>query len=94
MIPELHVVFGAGQVGQPLARLLVLAGKRVRIAKRSSATVPAGSGIVLGDAADPSFCVEAARGATTVSQSKRWSLAKGAQAVANVAKKARREIDQ
>jgi nucleoside-diphosphate-sugar epimerase len=64
--PELHVVFGAGQVGQPLARLLVLAGKRVRIARRSSATVPSGSEIVLGDAANPSFCVEAARGATTV----------------------------
>ena len=28
--------------------------------------VPSGSEIVLGDAADPSFCVEAARGATTV----------------------------
>ena len=66
MTSELHVVFGAGQVGQPLARLLVLAGKRVRIVKRSSAAIPAGSEIVLGDAADPSFCVEAARGASTV----------------------------
>lgn len=66
MTSELHVVFGAGQVGEPLARLLALAGKRVRIARRSSATVPPGSEIVRGDAADPSFCVEAARGATTV----------------------------
>jgi nucleoside-diphosphate-sugar epimerase len=66
MTAELHVVFGAGQVGRPLARLLTLAGKRVRVAKRSSATVPAGSEMVLGDAADRSFCVEAARGATTV----------------------------
>jgi nucleoside-diphosphate-sugar epimerase len=66
MTPELHVVFGAGQVGHPLARRLLEAGKRVRVAKRSAAGVPAGCEIVLGDAADPSFCVEAARGATTV----------------------------
>jgi nucleoside-diphosphate-sugar epimerase len=66
MTPPLHVVFGAGQVGQPLARLLALAGNRVRIARRSSAAVPPGCEVVLGDAADPSFCVEAARGAATV----------------------------
>ena len=66
MTQELHVVFGAGQIGEPLARLLLLAGKRVRIAKRSAATAPPGSEIVLGDATDASFCVEAARGATTV----------------------------
>jgi len=38
----------------------------VRIAKRSSGHVPAGCEVVLGDAADRSFCVEAARGAATV----------------------------
>lgn len=65
-MPELHVVFGAGQVGSPLARLLLQAGLRVRIAKRSSTQVPAGCEIVLGDAADSAFCAEAARGATTV----------------------------
>lgn len=66
MTPEVHVVFGSGQVGHPLARLLPGAGRRVRIAKRSSSHVPAGCEIVLGDAADPSFCMEAARGATSV----------------------------
>src|SRR5579864_9028769 len=44
MTPELHVVFVAGQRGGPLARLLVLATKRVRIVKRSSAAVPAARG--------------------------------------------------
>jgi nucleoside-diphosphate-sugar epimerase len=63
---ELHVVFGAGQVGTPLARLLSQAGRRVRIAKRSSTEAPPGGEIVLGDAADPSFCIKAARGATTI----------------------------
>jgi nucleoside-diphosphate-sugar epimerase len=66
MTSDLHVVFGAGQVGHPLARLLLEAGHRVRIAKRSPADVPAGCEIVLGDATDPSFCVEAARGAATI----------------------------
>jgi len=63
---ELHVIFGAGQVGLPLARRLMDSGLRVRIAKRSSTPVPAGCEIVLGDAADPVFCTEAARGAATV----------------------------
>jgi len=62
----LHVVFGAGQVGYPLAERLLAEGRRVRIAKRSSGHVPAGCEVVLGDAADRSFCVEAARGAATV----------------------------
>ena len=62
----MHVVFGAGQVGYPLAERLLAEGRRVRIAKRSSGHVPAGCEVVLGDAADRSFCVEAARGAATV----------------------------
>jgi len=62
----LHVVFGAGQVGHPLAERLLAEGRRARIAKRSSGHVPAGCEVVLGDAADRSFCVEAARGAATV----------------------------
>jgi nucleoside-diphosphate-sugar epimerase len=66
MTSEWHVLFGAGQVGYPLAERLLAAGKRVRIAKRSSAHVPAGSEVVLGDAADPAFCVTAARGAVTL----------------------------
>jgi nucleoside-diphosphate-sugar epimerase len=66
MDAELHAVFGAGQVGGPLAERLVAAGKRVRVAKRSSAGVPAGCEAVLGDAADRTFCVNAAAGATTI----------------------------
>lgn len=62
----MHVIFGAGQVGRPLAERLLQSGKRVRIAKRSAAGIPAGCDFVLGDAANPSFCVEASRGATTI----------------------------
>jgi nucleoside-diphosphate-sugar epimerase len=64
--PELHVLFGAGQVGHLLAERLLAAGKRVRIAKRSATRVPAGAGLVLGDATDSAFCREAAHGAATV----------------------------
>ena len=63
---ELHVVFGAGQVGHPLAERLLAGGKRVRIARRSSGHVPEGCETVLGDAADTAFCISAARGATAV----------------------------
>jgi nucleoside-diphosphate-sugar epimerase len=66
MSADLHVVFGAGQVGFPLAERLLVDDRRVRIAKRSSGHVPAGCEVALGDAADPAFCVEAARGAATV----------------------------
>lgn len=66
MEPELHVLFGAGQVGDPLARLLLAAGKRVRVAKRTPAGLPEGVEAFAGDAADPAFCDAAARGAATV----------------------------
>jgi nucleoside-diphosphate-sugar epimerase len=66
MTAELHVVFGAGQVGFPLAERLLKAGKRVRIAKRSPSQLPAGCEVARGDAADPTFCTEAARGASVV----------------------------
>src|SRR5262245_50685796 len=66
MNPELHVVFGAGQVGCPLAQRLLAAGKRVRVAKRSEGHVPPGCELVLGDAADAAFCQEAAREASAV----------------------------
>jgi nucleoside-diphosphate-sugar epimerase len=66
MTADLHVVFGAGQVGVPLAERLLAQGRRVRIVKRSSASVPAGCEVVLGDAADQAFCVAAARGAASV----------------------------
>jgi nucleoside-diphosphate-sugar epimerase len=63
---ELHVVFGAGQVGAPLATILMSAGKRVRIVKRSPAGVPPGAEVVAGDAADPAFCARAAEGAAAI----------------------------
>ncbi len=66
MTPELHVVFGAGQVGYPLAERLLAAGKRVRVAKRSSGHLPAGCEVALGDAVDSTFCAEAAHGAAVV----------------------------
>jgi len=66
MSAELHVVFGAGQVGYPLAERLLAAGKRVRIARRSAAQVPAGCEVMLGDASERTFCVNAASGAATV----------------------------
>src|SRR5918994_1220212 len=67
MSGDLHVVFGAGQVGFPLAERLLASGTRVRIVKRSPGHAPTGSEIVLGDAADATFCAEAARGAAVVS---------------------------
>jgi len=66
MAEELHVLFGGGQVGLPLARILLGRGKRVRIAKRSAGELPEGVELVQGDATDLNFCVEAARGASTV----------------------------
>ena len=66
MASDLHVVFGAGQVGLRLAGRLVEAGKRVRVVKRSRAALPEGCEVTLGDAADRGFCAEAARGAAVV----------------------------
>jgi len=66
MNTELHVIFGAGQVGRPLARLLLDAGKRVRIAKRSSGEVLPGPEVIQGDAANQAFCIQTAQGAATV----------------------------
>jgi nucleoside-diphosphate-sugar epimerase len=59
------VIFGGGQVGQPLARMLLNGGNRVRIVKRSPGT-PEGVELTQGDATDPNFCIEAARGASSV----------------------------
>ena len=66
MPDELHVVFGAGQVGAQLARKLAASGKRVRVAKRTAQALDGGVEVVLGDALDASFCERAVRGAATV----------------------------
>jgi len=66
MKKELHVVFGAGQVGLMLAEILLTAGKRVRMVKRNRGEVPAGSELMLGDATDVIFCRKACADATVV----------------------------
>jgi nucleoside-diphosphate-sugar epimerase len=66
MNDELHVVFGAGQVGFRLAERLIDAGKRVRIVKRTRIELPAGCEVTLGDAADAKVCADAAKGAAVV----------------------------
>jgi nucleoside-diphosphate-sugar epimerase len=66
MPDDLHVIFGAGQVGTYLARRLLTSGRRVRIARRSDVPAPNGAEVVRGDAADAAFCVSAAQGAAVV----------------------------
>lgn len=66
MASELHVVFGAGQVGTPLAARLLREGRRVRVVRRSAGAVVAGAEAVQGDATDPAFCRTAAAGARVV----------------------------
>jgi nucleoside-diphosphate-sugar epimerase len=66
MASDLHVLFGAGQVGDHLARLLLADGQHVRIVKRSPKGTPPGAEVMPGDAADPRFCAQAAAGAATV----------------------------
>ena len=63
---DLHVVFGAGQVGSRLAGLLRTKGKRVRIVRRSAGAAGAGIEVVSGDAADAEFCRTATAGAAAV----------------------------
>jgi nucleoside-diphosphate-sugar epimerase len=63
---ERHVIFGAGQVGSPLAKLLLERGHEVRVAKRSPGGIPPGAEALLGDAADAAFCAAAAEGASVV----------------------------
>ena len=60
------VVFGAGQVGSVLARILLEQGDDVRVAKRTPGGIPDGAHAVLGDATDLTFCIQAAEGAATV----------------------------
>lgn len=64
---DLHVIFGAGPVGQATARALVTAGERVRVINRSGkANVPAGVEVRAGDASDPAQALALAQGASVV----------------------------
>lgn len=64
-----HVVFGAGAVGRALTETLVRRGETVRVVNRSGqAPVPDGVQVLAGDARDPQFTREAARGAAVVYQ--------------------------
>ncbi len=64
---ELHVVFGAGQVGPLLAGELVAAGKAVKIVRRSSTRVEIqGVEVTRADAGDSRAAVEATRGAAVI----------------------------
>lgn len=66
MAAPLHVVFGAGQVGGTLTRLLLEAGLRVRVARKSAGAVPDGAELLTGDATDTAFCARAVQGAAVV----------------------------
>jgi len=64
---QVHVVFGAGQVGLPLAQRLVARGHAVRLVTRSG-TDPGLTGVtpVRADATDPAAAAEAASGAAVL----------------------------
>lgn len=66
MSSGLHVIFGYGQVGVPLADILLRQGKSVRVVKRSKSTLPDGAELMLGDAGDASFCDKACMGAEVI----------------------------
>ncbi len=63
---DIHVIFGAGQVGMRVAQRLVACGKPVRVVRRSVGPVADGAERVPGDATDREFCVRASAGAGAV----------------------------
>jgi nucleoside-diphosphate-sugar epimerase len=65
MSKPVHVIFGGGQVGTPLASNLIDRGCAVRMVKRSEGA-PEDVELRRGDATDRQFCIEAASGAATV----------------------------
>jgi len=60
------VVFGAGQVGLPLAQLLSTRGQEVKLVSRSGGASVPGIEAVRGDAMNGEFCTETVRGASAV----------------------------
>jgi nucleoside-diphosphate-sugar epimerase len=63
---DLHVVFGAGQIGVPLALELQRRGHEVRIVRRTPGVPPAGMTLRTGDAGDPTFVAEVTQGAAAI----------------------------
>jgi nucleoside-diphosphate-sugar epimerase len=62
---QLHVIFGAGQIGSRIAKLLLSRGHRVRMVSRGGSATE-GAEAAAGDAKDLSFAAHAARGAAVV----------------------------
>jgi nucleoside-diphosphate-sugar epimerase len=64
---ELHVIFGAGPVGQAIMDALIKRGKRVRISSRNGRIdAPLGVEVVKGDASNPTSTRAICEGATVV----------------------------
>ena len=66
---SIHVVFGAGQVGPPLARILASRGHQVRLVSRSGRAMPGADPriqVVAADAMDAEACRRAVDGAAVV----------------------------
>ena len=60
----LHVVLGAGQIGNRVAQLLASAGHRVRqVRQRAQPSTIAGVELVAGDITDPAFATRVGQGA-------------------------------
>ncbi|MEV7135226.1 NAD-dependent epimerase/dehydratase family protein [Arthrobacter sp. NPDC093128] len=69
MSTGLHVIFGTGAIGLATFDALRRRGRTVRLVNRSGqAPVPDGIEVAAGDASDPVFAAEAARGAAVVYQ--------------------------
>jgi len=62
MSQDLHVVFGAGQIGTPLVRLV-----------RRCGPGPEGIETRQGDAGDPAFAAEATSGSSACASCVRWA---------------------
>jgi len=65
---SLHVVFGAGQIGASLARLLQKNGHQVRVVRRSARPITDAPGVevVAGDAMDPDFTMKVTENAAVI----------------------------
>ncbi|WP_454700016.1 NAD-dependent epimerase/dehydratase family protein [Arthrobacter humicola] len=69
MSEGLHVIFGTGAIGLATFDALQRRGRTVRLVNRSGqARVPEGIEVAAGDASDPAFTRDAARGAAVVYQ--------------------------